>query len=917
MRWPSTVLVLANVLLVASLAAAQETGSVSGGIFDRTGAPIAGATVRISTDASGVERTMVTSEKGTFGFVLPPGDYKVEVEKAGVGQTSRAIVLELGRETRADFILGALVAEPVAVTATMAPDVDLKSTEVNFNYRRAVVQDLPLERTYLGLMQLIPGVAENNGFAPNGGGSRQDNTFLLDSVNITNPFFGYLSTEVNELDIAEIDVKRGAIRPEFGRSTGLISNALIKSGTNRFTGTYRFEAIPSQWITGSTKIVRSRTDRWDNAIAAGGPIVKNRLFYYASVNVFRSASPGAENIFGPIPNRVEKTNESFGKITARVGGRHVINGGYRHRPTRIDFAGIGAYDAPEVASNVRATNRIGNVNYDWFAGSRTTASIKYVHVDERNSSVAVRDLGFQPPFNSFNPGAMGRVVLGGLTVGAASLRLNRQNYSRDEIKGVVSHFVDAGRTSHQIKVGVGWDEGTEDLTRRSNGWGDISHVFVGGVERVRATYYPEQPPQRSTGRTYALFGQDDITLGSRLTINAGVLLNRDEFVQTTSSSLAASGTTPSMFPTFGFGDEIQPRVGVILQVRKGQGDKAYANWGRYYGLDQKSGARAAASGRLYTEDADFDLITSTLIERTVSANTGAKTIASNLQPPVTDEIVLGYATPLSDGWSLDAFFLSRRSDRFIEDVPTVLPFSSFQFQNDPYAVRKYRTVTVELKRRLQDRWFMNLSYAWSKLSGNYDQDYSGDFLNPAILNTASLIDDGPGAFTSDRFRYGLLSQDRTHLYKILATWMPKQIDGLSVGVFVRGQSGTPWEARGLPWNSSTTYLRLLEPAGTNRNPFWTNVDQLLKYTVELKEKRALHIEGRILNVFNQETVLLVDQRKSLDPRVLTIVGTPPPDCWSCFTEAFPQGVAQLNGKLGQPIAYARPRRLLLSVLFDF
>ena len=253
-------------------------------------------------------------------------------------------------------------------------------------------------------------------------------------------------------------------------------------------------------------------------------------------------------------------------------------------------------------------------------------------------------------------------------------------------------------------------------------------MFIDNVERIRATYYPDQPPQHSTGRTYSMFGQDDFTIGSRLTINLGLLLNRDEFAQDLTSSAAGSGA--GRFPTFGFFDEVQPRVGLTFQVRKGKGDKAYANWGRYFGLDQKSSARAAASGRLYTEDADFDLLTSALVSKVVSANTGPKNAVPDLRPPMTDEVVLGYATLLPDGWSLDAFWLSRRSDDFIEDVPAVLPFSSFQIQNDPYAVRKYRTVTVELKRRFQKQWAMNLSYAWSRLSGNYDQDYSGDFSTP-------------------------------------------------------------------------------------------------------------------------------------------------------------------------------------------
>jgi hypothetical protein len=794
------------------------------------------------------------------------------------------------------------------VTAAV-PDVNVKSTELSFTYRRAIVQDLPLDRSYLGLMQLIPGVAENNGFAPNGGGSRQDNTFLLDSVNITNPFFGYLSTEINELDIAELDVKRGAIRPEFGRSIGLVSNAVIKSGTNTFAGDYRFEAIPSQWVTESAKIVRSRTDRWDHAFDAGGPIVKNRIFFYGSGRVFRSSSPGASNIFGPIPNRVEKTEEYFGKVTARA-GTQLINAGYRHRPRSIDFAGLGASDAPDVASNVTGTNRIGHLNDDWFVRNRTIVSLKYVHVDEDTESVAVRDLGFLPAFNPLNLTNLGRFTLNGIAVGAASLRLNHQDYARDDLRVAVSQVFETSGISHQVKAGFGWDQGVEKLIRRTNGWGELSFVNVGGQARIRATYYPEQPAQRSTGRTYSLFLQDDLTPWARLTVNAGVLFNRDSFVQ------RASGQPAAVFPAFGFTDEVQPRIGANLQLRKGAGDKIYANWARYFGLDQKSGARAVASGRLYTVDTDFDQITGAVLAQVVSANTGEKVVAPGIKPPVTDEVVVGYATPLAGVWSLDAFVLARRSRHFIEDVPTVLPFSSFQFQNDPFAERKYRTFAFELKRRLQNDWSVNVSYAWSRLSGNYDQDYSSDPTG-TMFNTSSLLDDGPGAFSSDRFRSGVLSQDRTHVYKVMATWVPKRLPDLSLGVFVRGQSGTPWEARGLPWDSSVAYLRLLEPAGSHRTPFWTNVDTLAKYTVNLPAKRKLRFEGRVLNLFNQETTLLVDQRKFLDPRNLTISGVPPQNCWSCFTDAFVQGEGQVGSNFGHPIAFARPRRLLLSVLFDF
>jgi len=146
------------------------------------------------------------------------------VEKSGVGKVSGTIVVSTDRETTANFILGAVVAAPVSVVAPTAPEIDVKSTEVNFTFRRALLEDLPLDRSYMGLTQLVPGIADNGSFAPNGGGSRQDNTYLADNANITNAFFGYLSTEINELDIAEFSVKRGALKPESGRSTGFTTN---------------------------------------------------------------------------------------------------------------------------------------------------------------------------------------------------------------------------------------------------------------------------------------------------------------------------------------------------------------------------------------------------------------------------------------------------------------------------------------------------------------------------------------------------------------------------------------------------------------------------------------------------------------------------------------------------------------------
>jgi hypothetical protein len=924
MRRMLGVLLLLSTLIAPGVALAQQTGAIGGQVVDVSGAPVAGATVRLSGNALPAPRSVTTSEDGRYRLAaLAPGTYNIEAEKTGVGRISGTIVASSEHDTTGDFILGSQVTVKVAVTST-SPDVNLKSTEVSFSYKRDFIQDLPLERSYMGLLQLVPGIAENGTFAPSGGGSRQDNTYLIDGANITNPLFGYLATEVNELDIAELHVKRGAITAESGRSQGFVTNVVTRSGTNRLAGAYRFEAIPGAWIQESDKQVRSSTDRWINAVGVGGPLVRNKLFVYGSGRVFRSTAARAANFFGPLPDTKDKTHEVFGKITVLPLSSAVLNASYRHRPSRNEFADIGAEDSPSVGTNGDGTNRILTLAYDWFTGNRTTISARFVHMDENAETHALTDLGFQPAFDPFGLAAMGHVRVGGLFVGGTDRRLNQQNYRTDELRLTASRAFDVGRFVHLVKIGYGWSQGKEDLTRRSNGWGDLSPILItyNGATRaaVRALYYPEQPSQLSRGRTDSLFVQDDFALSTRLTVNAGLLLTRDQFIQDAPDpvpGVAAPVFEPGPFLTFGFGEQLQPRLGVNYQLRSGQDDKVYLNWGRFYGLDQKSGARSMATARLYQEIADFDALTGELLVKRVAPGTASKEIAAGTRPPYMDEILVGYATPLSDGWTLDAFFLHRDTDDFIEDIPTALPESGFHYANDPVADRQYKTFVVELNRALRDRWAMNASYAWSRLSGNFDLDYD---LSTQVFNTASLINDGPGTFTADRLRQGVLSQDRTHVFKVLATWTPEWIEDLTLGLFMRTQSGTPWEARGLSWPSGVQLVRLLEPLGRHRTPMWTNVDLAAKYGIRLGGRRVVRFEGRLLNVFNQETALRVNVRRYDNARNNSNIVNPPPDsCLSCWTDAYTaqQLTNQTSTTFGQPIAYAPQRRFLFSLLFDF
>jgi hypothetical protein len=882
----------------AGSAAAQETGSISGYIFDASGTAVPGATITVTGELLPGARTVTTGDSGFFQVpVLLPGTYTVKASKAGVGDSQRTVVVEVSRDSQVDLALGVALQESVAVTAA-TPRVDLRSTEVNFNFSKDLIDQLPLQRTYAGLFQLVPGVAENNSFAPNGGGSRQDNTYLLDGVNITNPGFGYLSTEVNEFDIQEFSVKRGAITAEFGRASGFVTNAVTRSGSNRLSGGVRLETIPSAWITSSDKTIRSTTDRLVPSVAVGGPVLRDRIFFYGSAQATRADTTDRSNNLGAVPDREQRTYDYFGKITAAPAAQHFLSASYRSRPNTDEFAGVGANDSAAVATNTEGTNRVATATYSWFFSSTGYVDVKYLRLDEQNETVAVTDLGFQPAFDIRNLPAMGLFTANGVNVGGASLSLNRQNYSRDEVKAVVSQYVDLKGMSHQIKAGFGVEGTTEDLTRQSNGWGSISIVQAG--RQIQARYYPRQPSQLSKSRTYSLFFQDNISIGQRLVVNAGILFNEDSFAQ----ELASTNT----FLTFGFGSQIQPRLGFNYQLRQGQGDKVYANYGRYYNSDQKSSARSLAPNRLFTNDALFDATTGALISDTPGANTTGK-VLRDLDPTYTDEVLFGYATPVFGTWTVDAFFLYRTSKDFIEDQPTVLPASTFVVDNLDNAYRKYRAFTVELSRPLRDKWSLTASYAHTRLWGNFDLDYAAS----AVFNTSSILQDGPGVFVEDRLREGPLSQDRTHVLKLFASWVPTS--QFTVGGYLRAQSGQPWEARGRDWYDG--YRRYLEPAGTNRNDFWTNLDVLAAYKLRLGARSNLTFEARVLNLFNQETALERDNRLYLDGRIRTLDGSQIPGDLSSYTDAMIQGTTQPNPRFGEPTVYASPRRLLGTIRLDF
>ena len=305
-------LILALVLWIVStgMATAQfETGSITGTVRDSSGGVLPGVTVTLLNKGTGVQQSAVTNAAGTFEFfTLRVGDYQVRGELEGF---SPAVIddirLAIGARARADFALAiGTLSEAVEVSA-QSVRLERDSSQRSQVVTAEQVVALPLNgREYSALMQLTTGVrrsAINNSagtgregaFTVNGLRSTFNN-FLLDGVDnnaygTSNQGFSNQVMQPSPDAIAEFRVVTNNMSAEYGRSGGGTVNVAYKSGTNRFSGAgWEFFRDTSMNATGYFKPApgtEPELRRNQYGAVLGGPLVRNRAFFFGDFEGFR------------------------------------------------------------------------------------------------------------------------------------------------------------------------------------------------------------------------------------------------------------------------------------------------------------------------------------------------------------------------------------------------------------------------------------------------------------------------------------------------------------------------------------------------------------------------------------------------------------------------------------------------------
>jgi Carboxypeptidase regulatory-like domain len=303
-----SILAVLFAMLVATSAVAQTpTGTILGSVKDAQGGVVPGAAVTATNLGTQYSRSTVTDAAGEYALrLLPVGNYKIEVSIPGFKNFEQTgILLEVGRNARVDATieLGA-VSETVSVVGD-SPLVDTASASLARTVGQNDVLNLPLvNRDLYTLLSLTGGISSNEGSNSlggpeqlttiNGSGRAQMGTvnFQLDGGNNTAGLRGTGNPAPNPEAVQEFRVLTNGYSAEYGRYSAGVVDVVTKSGTNDFHGAafefFRNQKLNSaRWVPPGTTSAKDPLDRNQFGGALGGPIAKNKTFFFASYSGLR------------------------------------------------------------------------------------------------------------------------------------------------------------------------------------------------------------------------------------------------------------------------------------------------------------------------------------------------------------------------------------------------------------------------------------------------------------------------------------------------------------------------------------------------------------------------------------------------------------------------------------------------------
>lgn len=457
-------------MLALSTSALADTGGLRVSVIDSAGEPVEGARVHARTPESLIERSGVTGDDGSVRLegLAPSDEYDVVVSGEGFQDITYHNVKVVSGQT---FSLGYVIPAPdadieqVVVTGEAAGRqlVDTTSALVSTDVTLDLTESLPTGRTYQSYLQLAPttkptlngnpssksGVNYSDVVDSNGNtfGSSSDNVYYIDGINITDNLTGTFGANFNSEIIQEQQIITGGVPAEYAGGQGLISRVVTKSGSNEFHGSVNYYTQSDSLVADNENLPNSSFSTFDTAFTLGGPIIRDKLWFFASLQ----RKEREEDVVNPNNGeflRTANTTQDLGflKLTWQATENDQFIAEYFNDP----------YERDASADITRLNNRDfvqeqGGDNYKFaysHAWNNLIATVDYASHEGELSQLAAsdetrNDVAFSGVPNITNEDT----ELGGTGSNTITFR------NKDEVSLTLEYFLDTDWGYHDIKFG--------------------------------------------------------------------------------------------------------------------------------------------------------------------------------------------------------------------------------------------------------------------------------------------------------------------------------------------------------------------------------------------------------------------------------------------------------------------------------
>lgn len=587
-------------MLVAVPVVSAQTGQAElrGTVLDEQGGVLPGATITARHVETGATRTVVSFANGAFRMpALPVGKYTVEVELQGFAKlVQEGIILAVGQTADMTFRLRLpTVAETITVTGE-SPLVETRTSDISGRIGAQQIASLPIvNRDWLALVALAPGARGTLGSVVSGASGSDMAKYQVDGVDVTNQCCGGTYMTYSQENLAEFQVMTNRFDAEYGRVGGTVINAVTKSGTNIYRGTFlgffrnvKFESWNQLMRDLQARKVFPAEKPYFNqrqiAVTFGGPVVKDRMHFFGTFErqlreEKQAVSTNIAKFDGVFPTSTTRTLYTV-RLDWQLGQNHRLFVRSSKNDRTYNETGFGSTSLPSTGYSWPSLNNDLSIGETWVISDHAVHEFRVGFmrdIDRLTSTVEMTQYSFPS-----------------LTIGSATNSPQHWGEFNLEAKNSFSYFVPDWHGQHALRTGFQYFRPRFYGALPDKSFGRFSFSkdppnWDGITPDGRVTSMAGWPaPNRYTdilgdftydvvNPTLGAFFQDNWTTGRRLTLNLGVRYDIELGVKNPDLKNPIDPRERSYDA-----DNIQPRLGFAYDVRGDGKTVIRGGWGIYY-----------------------------------------------------------------------------------------------------------------------------------------------------------------------------------------------------------------------------------------------------------------------------------------------------------------------------------------------